>query len=476
MADTATASLSPAKPAARFLLLDPRHIAPDPDQPRREFDDRALSELAESIRAHGVIEPIIVRSCAGTDSLLPDVSHMLIAGERRWRASMLANIAEIPALVRDDLAGQDLRVVQVLENLQRADLTLPETARGVAALVEALGTAKTAAQLGKSEAWVSKHARIYELPEAISGLVDGGQITSADVAHDLKRICELTDEAGGVYGATWRRDAALKDAGKGVLTRAAAREHIDAIKALIKRLQAEQGEESRRLQAATNAAQGTFNMTPEQQREDAEETRRQNAEHERWRQAQEARRQQAKALEAELAPQAIALAVRAYAALGIEVPRNEDGEIDLDTGEWGTPGCDVIVPDAWSEDPMPSGADDCPLLLQVPVTLRQATAIVELLEGASTAPAAGAPPTAELPPATEEECLQRFVRDCTTATEGGRLKCSDFLTAYNAWLEARGLTLVAATDERWPGWDAAAGLHKHRFSAGRFYVDIALTP
>jgi ParB/RepB/Spo0J family partition protein len=459
MADTATAALSPAKPAAHFLMLDPRHITPDPDQPRREFDENALAELADSIGAHGVIEPIIVRSCDGTDTLLPDVSHMIIAGERRWRASMLAGIQAIPALVRDDLAGQDLRVVQVLENLQRADLTLPETARGVAALVEALGTTKTAAQLGKSEGWVSKHARIYELPEAISGLVDGGHITSADIAHDLHRICELTEEAGGAYGATWRRDDALKDAGQGVLTRAAAREHIDAIKGLIKRLQSEREEEARRQEAATNAAQGTFNMTPEQQREDAEETRRQNEEHERWRQAQEARRQKAQALDAELAPQATALVVRAYAALGIEVPRNEDGEIDLDTGEWGTPGCDVIVPGAWSEDPMPTGVDDCPLLLQVPVTLRQATAIVELLER-------GVP--------ADTECLQRFVRDCTTAADDGRVKCSEFLAAYNRWLSGQGITPVAPTDERWPSWDAAAGLQRHRLNSGRVYVGIAL--
>src|SRR5690606_16720622 len=104
----------------------------------------------------------------------------------------LAGIQDIPVIVREDLVGTDIAVIQVIENLQREDLSLAETCDGVARLVEAVGFQRTCAQLGKSEAWVSKHASVVNLPDPIKQLVGAGKIESVDVAKDLGSLYELS--------------------------------------------------------------------------------------------------------------------------------------------------------------------------------------------------------------------------------------------------------------------------------------------
>lgn len=116
-----------AAPASLVQDIPLGMIFPDPNQVRREFDEEALQQLAESIREHSVIQPIVVRPVDKTGA----APYELIAGERRWRASQLAGKETIPAVIRADLIGQDVSVLQILENLQRQDLSLSETAAGV---------------------------------------------------------------------------------------------------------------------------------------------------------------------------------------------------------------------------------------------------------------------------------------------------------------------------------------------------------
>lgn len=139
-------------------------------QPRRNFDDEKLGELASSILAQGVIEPIIVRA-VGKDRF------ELIAGERRWRASQLAGLTEIPALVRQ-LDDRAVIAIALIENIQREDLSPLEEAQALARLIEEfdLTHQQTADAVGRSRAAVSNLLRLLELPTEIRRLLDEGKL------------------------------------------------------------------------------------------------------------------------------------------------------------------------------------------------------------------------------------------------------------------------------------------------------------
>ncbi|MBS0174278.1 MAG: ParB/RepB/Spo0J family partition protein [Nitrospira sp.] len=154
------------------------HIDPDPEQPRRKFNGQALSELAASITAHGVIQPIVVRQ-------QPGGGYLIVSGERRWRAAKQAGLEDIPVVVRDDLDG----FAQMVENIQREDLTPAEIYRWIAAQVEA-GTPKgvLAEKLGKSNAWISAYATIAKMPEVFQvALAEGlaADVTALGHLHKL---------------------------------------------------------------------------------------------------------------------------------------------------------------------------------------------------------------------------------------------------------------------------------------------------
>ncbi len=138
-------------------------ISPRGDQPRRNFDETALQLLADSIREHGVIQPIIVREVEGVDD-----NYEIIAGERRWRASKLAGLDEIPAII---MSGSDLKVAEIalIENVQRKDLNPIEEALAYKALIERFGLTQeeVAAQAGKSRSAVANMLRLLELPDEI---------------------------------------------------------------------------------------------------------------------------------------------------------------------------------------------------------------------------------------------------------------------------------------------------------------------
>jgi ParB family chromosome partitioning protein len=145
-------------------------IAPHPEQPRRHFDEAALDELASSIAARGVIQPVIVRPQA-------DGRYQLVAGERRWRAAQKAQLHEIPALIRD-LGEREVMALALIENLQREDLNPIEEARAYQRLAsrEGLTQAEIARMVDKSRSHVANLQRLLALPEPVLALVETGKL------------------------------------------------------------------------------------------------------------------------------------------------------------------------------------------------------------------------------------------------------------------------------------------------------------
>lgn len=157
--------------ANQLKLLTVSSIEPLPGQPRTHFDEGALDELAASIRARGVIQPIIVTP-------LPTGRFRLVAGERRWRAAQRAQLHEIPALVRE-LTEQDVIALALIENLQREDLNPVEEARAYRSLAETQGLtqAEIATMVDKSRSHVANMQRLLELPDDVLGLVSTGSLS-----------------------------------------------------------------------------------------------------------------------------------------------------------------------------------------------------------------------------------------------------------------------------------------------------------
>ncbi|MDI3339086.1 MAG: ParB/RepB/Spo0J family partition protein [Sphaerobacter sp.] len=147
-------------------------IEPNPFQPRTDFDPDQLASLAASIREHGVIQPLVL---AQSDGATP---YRILAGERRWRAARLAGLRTVPAIVRDS-TPRELLEVALVENVQRADLTVIEEATAYRQLIEEFGLtqAEVAARVGKSRVAITNALRILDAPEEVRAAVVAGQIT-----------------------------------------------------------------------------------------------------------------------------------------------------------------------------------------------------------------------------------------------------------------------------------------------------------
>lgn len=147
-------------------LIDPNY-----DQPRKQFNDESLIELADSIKSSGIIQPLIV--CKNADR------YKIVAGERRWRAAKIAGHATVPAVIRDYSTGQ-LMQIALIENIQRADLNPIEEARGIKSLIDEhkLTQEEVAKILGKSRPVITNSLRILKLPEDILNLIQEGQLSS----------------------------------------------------------------------------------------------------------------------------------------------------------------------------------------------------------------------------------------------------------------------------------------------------------
>ncbi len=149
-------------------------IRPNPYQPRRTFDEKALNELAESIKEHGVFTPVLVR---------PSLSgYELIAGERRLKASRLAGKTEIPAIIVD-FDDKAMMEISLLENIQREDLNVIEEANGYRQLIEKLNYTQEqlAERIGKSREHVANTLRLLKLPRKVQQMVEAGQLTMGQV-------------------------------------------------------------------------------------------------------------------------------------------------------------------------------------------------------------------------------------------------------------------------------------------------------
>lgn len=154
-----------------FLEIDLDLIEPNSEQPRSNFAEEKLEELAQSIRTNGIVQPIVVRRRGG--------KYQIIAGERRWRASQKASLQKIPAVIKD-VADEKLLELALIENIQRQELNAMEEARAYKNLIENLGLTQemVAERVGKNRTVITTFLRLLKLPTDIQKLVEKEQITA----------------------------------------------------------------------------------------------------------------------------------------------------------------------------------------------------------------------------------------------------------------------------------------------------------
>lgn len=155
----------------RIETLPLREVEPDPGQPRKTFDDETLAELSASIAEHGLLQPIAVRP-------KPSGGYLIVAGERRWRASRMAGLTEVPVIVKD-VSDEQAMELALVENLQREDLDPVEEAAGIRELMTRcdLTQEQAARKLGKSRSALANSLRLLSLPETVLELLKSGFIT-----------------------------------------------------------------------------------------------------------------------------------------------------------------------------------------------------------------------------------------------------------------------------------------------------------
>lgn len=154
------------------VMLRISELEPNREQPRKDFDEKAMAELADSISQHGVLQPLLVRPIFGG-------GYQIVAGERRWRAARMAGLSEVPAMVREMNDGEVMELA-LIENLQREDLTPLEEARGYQTLLEKyeLTQEEVAKTVGKSRPAVTNAMRLLGLPQEIQDMVERGELSA----------------------------------------------------------------------------------------------------------------------------------------------------------------------------------------------------------------------------------------------------------------------------------------------------------
>lgn len=162
------------QPPAKRDMLPIEQLLPNPDQPRRDYDQTQLEELADSLRAKGVLQPLIVRPHPRDEGL-----YQIVAGERRWRAAQLARLHELPVIIRD-LDDVEVLEIAIIENIQRADLNAIEEAASYRQLMDKFGHTqeKLAEGLNKSRSHIANLLRLLNLPTEVQGWVKDGSLSS----------------------------------------------------------------------------------------------------------------------------------------------------------------------------------------------------------------------------------------------------------------------------------------------------------
>lgn len=171
--------------------LNINELEPNRGQPRKEFSEEAMRELADSIARHGVLQPLLVRP-------LLSGGYQIVAGERRWRASRMAGLATVPALIRE-LTDSEVMQIALIENLQREDLKPLEEAQGYQALMEEFGFTQDeiSKSVGKSRPAVTNALRLLNLPEAVRGMLARGDLS----AGHARTLLSFKDEAAMLAAA-----------------------------------------------------------------------------------------------------------------------------------------------------------------------------------------------------------------------------------------------------------------------------------
>src|SRR5262245_23261296 len=161
----------PVAPPAGQLAVSVHEIVPNPEQPRRRFDEEALSPPADSIARHGLLQPLVVRRIAGR--------YELVAGERRLRAARRAGLEKVPVVVRETRAEDRLELA-LIENVQRQNLTPLEEAEAYRQLIDAYGLTQeeVAGRVGKSRPAITNALRLLGLPDAVKALLENGDLTA----------------------------------------------------------------------------------------------------------------------------------------------------------------------------------------------------------------------------------------------------------------------------------------------------------
>ena len=210
-------ALIPDTPKARagFAEIPVDRLHPNPQQPRHNFDNEALEELAASIRRHGVLQPLLVSE----DS--PD-QYLLITGERRWRAARLAGLRTVPAVIRERIEDAEQLELALVENLQRRDLTPLEEARAFEHLRTSLGLSQQeiADRVGMDRSTVANSLRLLKLPVEVQKMVERGEL-SAGHGRALLAFASDSDRC------EWARRAAATGLSVRGLEKAAAEAHAE---------------------------------------------------------------------------------------------------------------------------------------------------------------------------------------------------------------------------------------------------------
>lgn len=177
------------------LTLRMSEIEPNKNQPRRHFDDAAIATLADSIRQHGLIQPILVRST--------ETGYQIVAGERRWRACRMLGMSEIPAIVKE-LSDSETAQIALIENIQREDLNPIEEAAAYKELMETydMTQEQLSKTVGKSRSSIANSVRLLNMPEKIQDLLKKGELTSGQAkaiasAETDEEMISLAEKAAG---------------------------------------------------------------------------------------------------------------------------------------------------------------------------------------------------------------------------------------------------------------------------------------
>ena len=215
LSSDASPSAAPSRPDFRVPI---ERVVPNPNQPRRDFEPAALEALAASVRQKGVLQPLIVRPRPGFAD-----QFEIVAGERRWRASQMAGLHDIPILLRE-LDDAEVIEIAIIENIQRADLNAIEEAQGYRQLMDRFGHTqeKIAEALSRSRSHIANLLRLLMLPTDVQDLVRGGQLSAGHAralvtSEDPSRLAQMAVAKGLSVREMekWARGAAVaKGAGR----------------------------------------------------------------------------------------------------------------------------------------------------------------------------------------------------------------------------------------------------------------------